>query len=391
MAYSTDAFALCYDPLDQQLNFEGIFRPASESEAQSALDYMVEVHDSLKGALNLNFQKLRYINAVGIKTISSFVKYARHQNSLNIRVIASGVLAWSERVLPNLQKIWEEIEFSIHDQDFYKSQDIIEDQSFIPLLRNQTRILWPQEISVLKKHGLEKGMRVADICCGCGDVSLLISRELKPDFVQGVDHSAAAVNYARNLQYEFRIQNSDFLRGDATALMMNDNSFDFVLCRLSLQIFSQPEQILKELIRITKPGGRIYALCEDYDLNIGYPESEDIRETYTLAADYGDQMGMDLRSGKKLHHFFTRSGLENIQTDHIFVDTNNSDRDAFANVIQSWQKFSVDAIGNQLNITTEQQATLNRGYDAQKRTIANTAGFTTWGLVACSGQKPEKN
>ena len=285
MTYSTKTFALSYDPLDQQINFEGIFRPACEDEAQSALDYMVEVHDSLKGALRLNFRKLRYINAVGIKTLSSFVTYARNQNSLNLKVIASGVLAWSEKVLPNLKEIWEEVEFSVYDQNFYKSQGIIEDQTFIPLLRNQTRILWPQELPIIKKHGLEKGMRVADICCGCGDVPLLLSRELQPSFIQGVDHSVAAINYARNLQNDFEIHNADFQRGDATALMMYDNSFDFVLCRLSLQIFSQPEQILKELIRITKPGGRIYALCEDYDHIVGFPESEAIRETYTLAAE----------------------------------------------------------------------------------------------------------
>ncbi len=388
MSYSTETFTLSYDPLDQQLNFEGIFRPACKAEAQSTLDYMVEIHDQLKGALRLNFRKLRYINAVGVKTLSSFVIYARSQDSLTLKVIASGVLAWSERVLPNLKKIWEDVEYSVYDQNFYKSQGIIEDQSFIPLLRNQTRILWPQELPILKKHGLEKGMRVADICCGCGDVPLLISRELKPSFIQGIDHSAAAISYARGLQKDFDIRNTDFHRGDASSLMMRDNSFDFVLCRLSLQIFSQPKQILKELVRITKPGGRIYALCEDYDHIVGFPESDAIRKTYKMAAEFGDQMGMDLRSGKKLHHFFSQARLDDIRTDHIFVDSNNSERDAFADVIKSWQTFSVHTIGSQLSLSFRDQITLNQGYEAQLRAIRNPSGFTTWGLVACSGQKP---
>ncbi|MEZ4619306.1 MAG: methyltransferase domain-containing protein [Caldilineaceae bacterium] len=81
--------------------------------------------------------------------------------------------------------------------------------------------------------------------------------------------------------------------------MLDDNSFDFVLCRLSLQIFSEPTAILAELIRIARPGGRVYVLCEDYDLIVGHPEDELIAHTYERAAVFGDAMGMDLRSGKK--------------------------------------------------------------------------------------------
>ena len=46
-----------------------------------------------------------------------------------------------------------------------------------------------------------------------------------------------------------------------------------------------------------------------------------------------------------------------LQTDHIVVDTNNSDRDAFAEVIKSWQKFSVHTIGSQLGLSSREQIT----------------------------------
>jgi ubiquinone/menaquinone biosynthesis C-methylase UbiE len=280
------------------------------------------------------------------------------------------------------------VEYIVHDHGFYKSQDIVENDDFIPLLRDQTRILWPQERHYFKRHGLEKNMRVADICCGCGDVSLLLAREFEPRQVLGVDHSDAAVQYARNLQQEFQVVNTEFQRGDATALMMGDDQYDFVACRLSLQIFSQPEQILQELIRITKPGGRIYTLCEDYDLIMGYPEPDLILDTYQRAAVYGDQMGMDLRSGKKLYNLLASARLEDIQTDHIVVDTNNTPREAFARVIQSWRHFSVFTVGASLQLSQEDQDTLLAGYDAQLRSIRNPLGYATWGLIACSGRKP---
>jgi ubiquinone/menaquinone biosynthesis C-methylase UbiE len=231
-------------------------------------------------------------------------------------------------------------------------------------------------------------MRVADICCGCGDVLLLMCREFEPSHVVGIDHSEPAIQYARNLQREFGITNAEFQRGDATTLLLNDNSFDFVSCRLSLQIFSQPEQILKELIRITKPGGRIYTLCEDYDLILGYPETETIHQTYQRAAQYGDEMGMDLRSGKKLHHQLATAGLEDIRTDQIVADTNNTDREEFARVVRSWRHFSVFTIGEALLLDQSDQATLLAGYDAQLRSIQSPYGYSSWGLVACSGRKP---
>ncbi|MCB0062623.1 MAG: methyltransferase domain-containing protein, partial [Caldilineaceae bacterium] len=325
----------------------------------------------------------------GMTALSRFIGYARDRDALaTIRIIASGVLAWADHMLPNLCELWNKVEFIVHDKEFYRSQDIIEDADFIPLLRNQTRILWPHEQTIMVHHGLRQGMRVADICCGCGDVPLLISRELQPSFILGVDHSAAAVAYARRLQQDFQITNAEFQRGDATALLLDDNGFDFVLCRLSLQIFSDPAAILRELIRIAKPGGRVYILCEDYDLIIGHPEDELIAHTYERAAVYGDAMGMDLRSGKKLFRMLAEARLEEVRTDHIIVDTSNSDREAMAKVIESWRDFSVDTIGDRLALNTNEKATLTAGYDAQLRSIRSPYGYTTWGLIACSGRKP---
>ncbi len=299
MNYVAQSYSLRYDPLDQQVDFIGVFRPHNEEAVVKVFQYLVDVHDEVSGALTLSFRRLRYINALGVKAISLFIAYAKGDNRLKIKIIASSVVAWTEHVLPNLCAIWDHVEYSVYDSGFYKSQGLVEDHGFIPLLRDQTRILWPREREYLGSHGLSENMRVADICCGCGDVSLLISREFQPRLVMGIDHSEPAIQYARNLQSEFGIANAEFQRGDATTLMLNDDSFDFVACRLSLQIFSQPDQILKELIRITKPGGRIYTLCEDYDLILAYPETEVIHETYRRAALYGDEMGMDLRQRQK--------------------------------------------------------------------------------------------
>lgn len=389
MKYTGQTYTLHYDPLDQQVNFDGIFRLAGDDEVSHVFTYLARIHDEVHGTLRLSFRRLRYINAEGMRTLSLFVAFARGRDRLQaLKVIASGVLAWSVKLLPNLSNLWERVEFSVYDQHFYESQELIEDTAFIPLLRNQTRVLWPQERPLLQRHGLARGMRVADICCGCGDVPLLMARELAPSFVIGVDHSAAAIAYARNLQTEFAVHNTEFQRGDATALMLDDNSFDFVSCRLSLQIFSRPDQILRELIRITRPGGRIYVTGEDYDLIVGYPEEAPIRYTYERTAALAADLGIDLRNGRKLYGMLADARLEDMRADQIVVDTANTPRDDFAAMIEQWRAFATFSVGSSLNLNDAERDRLLAGYDAHLRTIQRPNGYTAWTTIACSGRKP---
>jgi len=382
-----DRYLISYDPLDQQVNFEGSLRAVNPADLDAIRSYLNDLHQRLDGTMRLNFRKLRYLSSAGLRVIVDFLKTANQERKLDIQLIGSKVVAWEEKTLPNLPSLGERIGFQVFDRNFYESQGIIEDAQFIPLLRNQTRLLWPLEREVLIRHGLREGLKVADICCGCGDVALLIARDLKPSFVLGVDHSLPAIEYASQLQKEFKVRNADFRLGDATALMLEDEQFDFVLCRLSIQIFSRPELILKELYRILKPGGRMYLNGEDYDLIIGYPHDGDIRKVYDAAGRYGTAIGMDLYNGKKLYSILGGLRLTNIRLDYLDVDTVNSDRQLFAEMIRSWRHFSAQTIGQRLGLTGQAQSELEAGYDAHLRTIQHPFGYSKWSVMAASGEK----
>jgi SAM-dependent methyltransferase len=387
MSITGERYTISFDALDQQVNFDGVLRTVNQVDLGVVKDYLVDTHDRLDGTMRLNFRKLRYINSVGFTTLVEFLKYAKQANKLAIKLIGSKVITWEVKTLPALPALWDGIEFVLYDENFYESQGIIEDAEFIPLLRNQTRLLWPLEKEVFVRHGLRPGMKVADICCGCGDVALLIAKELGPSIVVGVDHSLPALDHAVKLQYEFNVLNVDFRLGDATALMIEDEVFDFVICRLSIQIFSKPEEILKELYRILKPGGRMYLLGEDYDLIVGYPNDLEIRKVYDKAGKYGTDIGMDLYNGKKLYSILTGMKLTDIRLDYINVDTVNSDRRLLAEMISSWRHFSADTIGRKLAISAEEKQQLLAGYDAHVHTIRHPFGYTKWTVVAASGEK----
>jgi SAM-dependent methyltransferase len=387
MSITGERYTISFDALDQQVNFDGVLRTVNKADLAAVRDYLVDTHDRLDGTMRLNFRKLRYINSVGFTALVEFLKYAKQANKLAIKLIGSKVITWEVKTLPALPALWDGIEFVLYDDKFYGSQGIIEDAEFIPLLRNQTRLLWPMEKDVLVRHGLLPGMKVADVCCGCGDVALLIAKELGPSIVVGVDHSLPALDHAVKLQNEFNVLNIDFRLGDATALMIEDEVFDFVICRLSIQVFSKPEEILKELHRILKPGGRMYLLGEDYDLIVGYPNDLEIRRVYDKAGKYGTDIGMDLYNGKKLYSILTSLKLADIRLDYINIDTVNSDRKLFGDMISSWRHFSADTIGRELSISEEEKQLLLAGYDAHLQTVRHPFGYTKWTVVAASGEK----
>ena len=51
MRFARGTYVLVYDPLDQQVDFEGIFRPISEEEVAGVVNFLVEVHDQVQGTL----------------------------------------------------------------------------------------------------------------------------------------------------------------------------------------------------------------------------------------------------------------------------------------------------------------------------------------------------
>ncbi|HVO40032.1 MAG TPA: methyltransferase domain-containing protein [Spirochaetia bacterium] len=387
MTVSGEKYLISFDALDQQVNFEGYVRTASREDLTSIMDYLVDVHGKQNGSMSLNFRKLRYMNSSGVKVIADFLRYARQAKKLTIKLVGSKVIPWEEKSLAPLRGLWDGIEFQIYDERFYESQGIIEDAAFIPLLRNQTRLLWPREKPVLVEHGLREGMRAADICCGCGDVALLVARELGVGSIVGVDHSMPAIDYANRLQREFKVNNAEFRLGDATALLLDDEIFDFVLCRLSIQIFSRPDEILRELHRILRPGGRLYLTGEDYDLIVGYPNEAEIRSVYDKAGRYGQRMGMDLYNGRKLYASLAGMKMKNIKVDTIDADNLGTHRPTFAEMIASWRSFSAETIGQELGITESERAELLAGYDAHLATIRHPHGYTKWSVVAASGEK----
>ena len=139
------------------------------------------------------------------------------------------------------------------------------DESMIRTLAAQIEAIWPQEKSLINFYRLPRNARVLDVGAGTGEFSARIAELLPEAQVLGVELLPASVEHARE-RHAALAPRLKFETGDAFHLAQPDNTFDLVANRHMVQSVPHVERILAELVRVTKPGGRVHVLAEDYSM-----------------------------------------------------------------------------------------------------------------------------
>jgi ubiquinone/menaquinone biosynthesis C-methylase UbiE len=110
------------------------------------------------------------------------------------------------------------------------------------------RVISVQDLTadVLKRSGIERGMRVIDLGCGSGDASLLIAKMVGPSgLVVGVDESAQAIDEAeKRATVAGRCYWMRFVRANPDTFVPPER-FDAVVVRLSLLRQGEPATFLR--------------------------------------------------------------------------------------------------------------------------------------------------
>jgi SAM-dependent methyltransferase len=113
----------------------------------------------------------------------------------------------------------------------------------------------------LKFAGPKYGGRVLDVGSGTGSLTLAVFEEGPATRVVGIDPSPAYVAYARA-----RVggANAAFEQGDAQHLRFPDGSFDAALALLVVNFIPDRTAAVREMARVTRPGGVVAAAVWDY-------------------------------------------------------------------------------------------------------------------------------
>jgi ubiquinone/menaquinone biosynthesis C-methylase UbiE len=109
--------------------------------------------------------------------------------------------------------------------------------------------------SLMRLVGARSTDRVIDLACGPGTLALRFAREVQR--VCGVDLTPAMLARARRTAAEDGLVNLDFVLGDAQALPLADGALDIAVTSYSLHHMPDPAQVIGEMARVVKRGGRV--------------------------------------------------------------------------------------------------------------------------------------
>lgn len=172
-------------------------------------------------------------------------------------------------------------------------------------LQLQAGVIAPHSAHLLRLAGIGPGMRVLDVGCGAGDVSLLLAELVGPTgAVIGVDMNPVILDVARARVAEAGLTNVTFIESDLTDLRL-DERVDALVGRLILIHLKEPAATVRTLSRLVRSGG----VVTFQDCNISRcravpptPLATKMREWATgafraagLNPETGDQVGAILR------------------------------------------------------------------------------------------------
>jgi ubiquinone/menaquinone biosynthesis C-methylase UbiE len=138
-----------------------------------------------------------------------------------------------------------------------------------PILTNPNKALWEKGDftriaqtmrksgeELVTKLGITNGMKILDL--GCGDGTTAIPEAKLGAEVTGVDIASNLVEAGNIRAQKEGLANCKFQEGDACNLSeLKDNSFDRVISIFGAMFAPKPFDVAKEMVRVTKPGGKI--------------------------------------------------------------------------------------------------------------------------------------
>lgn len=160
------------------------------------------------------------------------------------------------------------------------------DEFFLPALFNA----WAPRVVAAAQ--VQPGMRVLDVACGTGVLTLEAAKAVSPNGAAvGVDLNPAMLSVARR-----KAPDIEWREAPAEALPLDSDDFDAVISQFGLMFFEDQRAAIREMSRILRPGGRLVIAVWDsleaapgyaaittlLDRLFGHPIAELLKAPYSL-------------------------------------------------------------------------------------------------------------
>ncbi|WP_413380482.1 demethylmenaquinone methyltransferase [Alkalihalobacillus sp. 1P02AB] len=139
-------------------------------------------------------------------------------------------------------------------ESIYKRYDVM--NSVISFQRHKS---WRK--STMKKMDVQKGQQALDVCCGTGDWTIALAQAVgSTGHVEGLDFSQNMLKVGQEKVDNLKLKQVNLVHGNAMELPYEDNQFDYVTIGFGLRNVPDYTQVLKEMYRVVKPGGKVVCL-----------------------------------------------------------------------------------------------------------------------------------
>lgn len=228
---------------------------------------------------------------------------------------------------------------------------------------------------------IRPGAKVLDAGCGPGvDTIPLAQRVGASGSVVGIDVDTDMLAQADARASAEGLSGRVIHRwADATQLPDGDGTYDACRAERLFQVLPKsvsPEAVLREIVRVTRPGGRIVAA--DADWASASLDLEDAGLERRLAQFFAERLRPNGYAGRQLYRWFRRAGLTDIEVEVFPIVHTHSSRTHYGD----WLQREAMAAG----VITADEATRWRAAMAQ----ADEAGefFASGCMVVVAGTKP---
>ncbi|MGA8475480.1 MAG: class I SAM-dependent methyltransferase [Candidatus Cybelea sp.] len=258
------------------------------------------------------------------------------------------------------------------------------DESMVRNLEAQAQAIWPQEVALLHRYALPEAAHILDAGCGTGEIASRIAELYPSAQVLGVDILDAHLERART-RYSALAPRLRFDHQSVFALDAPDCSFDLTLCRHVVHSIPHADRVIAELARVTRPGGYLHLIPEDYGMLAFARGAVDPREFWHEApAQMGDATGIDLFSGRHAFGILMKLGLEQIAVDYAIVDPLRVPRETFATILGAWRDGYAESIGETTTISKESAVAY---FNQMIANVRDPLGYAVWFVPIVSARK----
>ena len=259
------------------------------------------------------------------------------------------------------------------------------DESMVRNLAAQARAIWPQEAPLIRRYALPAKPRILDAGCGTGEAASRLAELFPQARLLGVDIIDEHLELART-RYASLAPRLVFEHQSVYALSAADHSFDLTVCRHVIHSIPYPDRVIAELVRVTRAGGYIHVIAEDYGMLHFQRGALDPRDFWHVApARFGAATGTDLFIGRNIFGILAAMNLEEIRVDYVVVDTLRVPRETFAAILEAWRDGYAEPIGELTPITRESALAY---FDQMTANVRDPHGYAVWMVPVVSARVP---